>query len=89
MLGIGSTSVITRALPYCPGLTLTLMKFTARTYTSTTTVSFAPYNTLKVVLDQINTETNRYNGGPSTVLDVIGVETSSFGETPSETSFMF
>ena len=73
MLGISSTNLVTGAMSYCPGLTLTLMKFTAGTYTSTKAINLAPYKLLKVMLEQINTETNKYNIVPGTVLDVIGV----------------
>ena len=80
MLGISGTNVITRGLTYYPGLILTLMKFTAGTYESTTAINLAPYKTLNVMLEEINTETNKYNGAPSTVLDVIGVKTNNLGE---------
>ena len=33
ILGINNTNIVTRAMPYYPGLTLTLMKFTVGTYT--------------------------------------------------------
>ena len=73
MLGISSRNIIIGAMPYYPGFTLTLMKFTVGTYTSTTSISLAPHKTLNTMLEQINTETNNYNGAPSTILDVIGV----------------
>jgi len=42
MLGISSTNVVTGAMPYYPGIALTLMKFTVGTYTSTTVIKLAP-----------------------------------------------
>ena len=80
MLSISSTNIVTRAMPYYPGLTLTLMKFMVRIYTSTTAINLAPYKTFDMMLEQINTETNKYNGVLSMILDVIDVETSNFRE---------
>ena len=80
MLCISSTNAVTRPTPFYPGLTLTLMKFTAGTYTSTTAINLALYKTLNVMLEQISTETSKYNGATTTVLDVIDVETSNFGD---------
>ena len=85
MFGISNTEEATGSLPNYPVIIFTFMKFRAGTYTSTTAVNFAPYKTLNVVLNQINKETNWYNGTPSMVLDVIGVETSSFGDIRSVT----
>ena len=80
MFGNCSTNVVTEGLSYYPRLTLTLMKFTSGTYESTTAINLAPYKTFSIMLEQINTETNKYNGAPSTVLDIVSVETSHFGE---------
>ena len=81
MLGISSTNVLTGRIPYYIGSPLIiLMKFTAGTYISTTAIHLVPYKTLNVMLEEINTETNKYNGVPSTVSDVIDVETSNFAE---------
>ena len=55
------------------------MKFTPGTYESIAAINLAPFKNVKVMLNQINSETNKYNGVPSTVLDAVGVETCNFG----------
>ena len=83
VLSISSTNVVTGTMSYYPGLTLTLMKFTAGTYTGAAAINLAPFKTINVMLDQLHTTTNIQNGAPSRVLDTLTVSSLSFREIVS------
>jgi len=68
-------NVVSGSMSYDPGLTLILMKFTAGTLTSAA-VNLAPFKTINVMLEQLNTTTNIQNG----VLDTLAVSSFNFGE---------